>query len=60
MTKLEYHATCRKKGQKLDIRRTFDLILRRAAGHTSLKALSLFMVDLQSGVLPGERTLALK
>ena len=42
------------------MRRSFDLTLRRAAGNQSLKALALFSVDLASGVLPSERTLANK
>ena len=32
----------RRAGQHVDVRSTYDLLLRRAAGHTSYKALSIF------------------
>jgi hypothetical protein len=41
----------------MQLRRAFDMILRRNAGRCSLKTLAFFTVDLRTGVVPDPRTL---
>ena len=53
----ERSLTTRRKYQKFQPRRAFDLVMRRSMGSASLRQLAVFAVDIARGAVPHYTTL---